>query len=248
MILTGYPQFETQDDLGVGDGISSIPEWHLIQPLSEPGDIGDLILDESVANVFHHLRSLSHAAQQLPLSTTKLHDLTCFVVHRLLPTHPDLSCSTSSSITGLMRYALILYMLIIHGTTYYPHTFVLNQALARFVEYHEQSELVSHAQCPLRVWLLTIGMVASVGTSHYPRLAGKARTIATSAHMRTWDEVFRQIKSILWFDTAPGESGFRPHWDAVTSRIHQHHLDIKPTTCWTAHPQNNDRSRAYLSP
>lgn len=212
MILTGFPQFETQDDLGVGDGICSISEWHLIQPLSGPVDIGDFILDGPVANIFYRLRNLSHTAQQLPLSTTKFHDLTCFVVHRLLPANSDLSCSTS---TGVMRYALILYMLIIHGTTYYPHTFVLNQALAQFVEFYEESELVSHTQCALQVWLLTIGMVTSIGTSHYPRLTGKARTTAASMRICTWDQVFKHVKSILWFDTAPGESGFRPHWDAI---------------------------------
>lgn len=212
MILTGFPQFETQDDLGAGDGISSISEWYLSQPLSGPVDIENLILDEPVANIFYRLRNLSHAAQQLPLSTTKFHDLTCFVVHRLLPACSDLSCSAS---TGVMRYALILYMLIIHGTTYYPHTLVLNQALAQFVKFYEQSELVFHTQCALQVWLLAIGMVASIGTSHYPRLAGKARTIAASMRMCTWDQVFIHVKSILWFDTVPGETGFRPHWDAI---------------------------------
>lgn len=216
MVLTGHSQFETQDDLGIGDGISSISEWHLIQPLSGSVDIEGFILDGPVANIFYRLRSLSHTAQQLPLSTTKVHDLTCFVVHRLLPVNSDLSCSTS---TGVMRYALILYMLIIHGTTYYPHTFALNQALAQFVEFYEQIELVSQTQCALKVWLLTIGMVASIGTSHYSRLAEKARTTAASMQMRTWEEVFRHVKSILWIDTSPGEPGFRPHWDAIFNTL-----------------------------
>lgn len=215
MILTGYAQFDTQDDLGVGDGISPISEWHLIQALSEPSDIGDFNVDEPVANILHRLRNLSLTAQKLPLSTTKLHDLACFVIHRLLPTKSDFSCSTPSSTTEVMRYALILYMLIIHGTTYYPHTLVLNQALARFVKHYEQSELVLYTQDALRVWLLAIGMVASIGTSHYPWLSGKARTTAALMQMRTWDEVFRHIKSVLWFCMAPGESGLRPHWDAI---------------------------------
>ncbi|KAG9604352.1 hypothetical protein KCU77_g4606, partial [Aureobasidium melanogenum] len=219
MILTGHAQFDTQDDLGVGDGISSISEWHLIQPLSGPGDIGDFILDEPVANILHRLRNLSLTAQQLPFSTTKLHDLACFVVHRLLPTNSDFLCSTSSSTTEVMRYALILYMLVIHGTTYYPHTFVLNQALAQFVKHYEQSELAFYTQIASRVWLLTIGMVASVGTSHYRWLSGKARTTASSMQMRTWDEVFRHVKSILWFGMAPGESGFRPHWDTIFNTL-----------------------------
>ncbi|KAG9846555.1 hypothetical protein KCU98_g6326, partial [Aureobasidium melanogenum] len=215
----GNIEFDTQDDLGVGDGISPISEWHLIQPLSGPGDIGDFTLDEPVANVFHRLRNLSLTAQQLPLSTTKLHDLACFVVHRLLPTNSDFLCSTSSSTTEVMRYALILYMLIIHGTTYYPHTFVLNQGLAQFVKHYEQSELVFYTQDALRVWLLAVGMVASIGTSHYRWLSGKARTTAASMQMRTWDEVFKHVKSILWFGMAPGESGFRPHWDAIFNTL-----------------------------
>ncbi|KAH0359164.1 hypothetical protein KCU65_g10102, partial [Aureobasidium melanogenum] len=219
MILTGYAQFDTQDDLGVGDGIPPIPEWHLVQPLSGSSGIGEFTLDEPVANIFHRLRDLSLAAQQLPLSTTKLHDLACFVVHRLLPTNSNFSYSTPSSTTEVTRYALILYMLIIHGTTYYPHTLVLNQALAQLVKYYEQSELVLYTQGSLRVWLLTIGMVASIGTSHYPWLSGKARATAVSMQMRTWDEVFRHVKSVLWFGMAPSEPGFRPHWDAIFNTL-----------------------------
>ncbi|KAG9688247.1 hypothetical protein KCU95_g13670, partial [Aureobasidium melanogenum] len=219
MILTGYAQFNTQDDLGVGDGISPIYEWHLIQPLREHSDTGDFNVDEPVANILHRLRHLSLTAQQLPLSTTKLHDLACFVVHRLLPTDSDFSCSMPSSNTEVMRYALVLHMLIIHGTTYYPHTLILSQALAQFVKHYEQSELVLYTQDALRVWLLAIGMVASIGTSHYPWLSGKARTTAASMQMRTWDKVFRHVKSVLWFGMAPGESAFRPHWDAIFNTL-----------------------------
>ncbi|KAH0284245.1 hypothetical protein KCU62_g8438, partial [Aureobasidium sp. EXF-3399] len=101
MLLTGGPQFETQDDYGTGRGIPSVPEWCLDPPIRrlDPSYFSDLMTDKAVWNVFIRLRNVFERAQVVPLSTTKLHDLTCFVLHRLLPANPDLTTLVGSPVT-----------------------------------------------------------------------------------------------------------------------------------------------------
>ncbi|THW81982.1 hypothetical protein D6D18_08560, partial [Aureobasidium pullulans] len=118
MLITGHPQFETQNDFGTGNGIPSIPEWHLdLSTYHEyPTALDGLLIDESVRNVFIRLHKVFERAQRIPISTTRLHDLTCYVIHRLLPTTSDLESLSSSPSTECMRYAVVLYMFITHGT------------------------------------------------------------------------------------------------------------------------------------
>ncbi|THY06335.1 hypothetical protein D6D01_09909 [Aureobasidium pullulans] len=217
MLITGHPQFETQNDLGTGDGIPSIPEWHLDLSTGNhhPLDLDDFLVDATVRNVFIRLHKVFERAQRTPISTTQLHDLTCYVIHRLLPTASNLQSLSSSPLTECMRYAIVLYMFITHGTTYYPHTFVLNRGLIQFKAHLEQLESSSQIHDSINVWLLTIGMVASTGTLHYQWYFERARIIATLLQLQSWDDVFIHIKSVLWLNTAQGEGAFRPHWDVV---------------------------------
>ncbi|THW15180.1 hypothetical protein D6D25_07194 [Aureobasidium pullulans] len=217
MLITGHPQFETQNDFGTGNGIPSIAEWHLdLSTYHEyPTALDDLLIDESVRNVFIRLHKVFERAQRTPISTTRLHDLTCYVIHRLLPTTSDLENLSSSPSTECMRYAVVLYMFITHGTTYYPHTFVLNRALVQFKIQLEQSESSPWLYDSFGIWLLAIGMVASTGTLRYQWFLERARTIATFLQLRSWDEVFVHIKGILWLETLQGEQSFRPHWDIL---------------------------------
>lgn len=217
MLITGHPQFETQNDFGTGNGIPSIPEWHLdLSTYHEyPTALDDLLIDKSVRNVFIRLHKVFERAQRTPISTTRLHDLTCYVIHRLLPTTSDLENLSSSPSTECMRYAVVLYMFITHGTTYYPHTFVLNRALVQFKIQLEQSESSPWLYDSFGIWLLAIGMVASTGTLRYQWFLERARTIATFLQLRSWDEVFVHIKGILWLETLQGEQSFRPHWDIL---------------------------------
>lgn len=219
MLVMGHPQFETQDDDGIGYGIPPIPEWQLEHGalLKQPDWLG-LDIDFAVWNVFFRLRTIFQRAQRTPLSTTRLHDLTCFVVHRLLSSAPaDTMHTQSSTCSECIRYGIILYMFITQGPTYFSHAVILDALVDRFMEHVDRlgsipRVLVIHGS--LDLWLLAIGMVASSGTAKYQWFAEKAQATFTSLHMGSWDEVLARIKSVLWLDTPRGESIFRPHWDA----------------------------------
>jgi hypothetical protein len=217
MLITGIPQFETQDDFGTERGIASIPQWYLEPPIrrSYPSSLKALMTDETVCNAFIRLRNVFERAQDVPLSTTQLHDLTCFVIHRLLPSASGSTITFASPLTECMCYGIILYMLIIHGTTYYPHTFMLDQVLTRFETQLELLETDFRAHDSLSVWLLTIGMAASIGTEHYHQLAGRARVVAASLELSGWNEVTTHIENVLWLKTSQDEQRFRPHWDNI---------------------------------
>jgi hypothetical protein len=217
VLITGNPQFETQDDFGSGRGISSIPQWYLDPHIYRPdsSNLEPLMTDENICNVFNRLRSIFEKARVAPLSTTELHDLTCFVIHRLLPSPSDLMATVVSPLTECIRYGIVLYMLVIHGTTYYPHTFILDRILRRFETQLTILDTQPQAHNSLSVWLLTIAMAASVGTNHYHWLSGRAKVIAASLHISGWYEVNIQVNNVLWLDTPQHEQLFRCHWDNI---------------------------------
>jgi hypothetical protein len=217
MLITGNPQFKTQDDFGTGDGIPAITQWY-VEPQTYQADsshLEALMVDENICDVFVRLRSIFEKAQSVPLSTTELHDLTCFVIHRLLPPASDPMIPSVSPLTECIRYGIILYMLIIHGTTYYPHTSILNQVLSRFETHLSTLETESQAYDSLSVWLVTIGMAASVGTEHYHRLLRRVRIVAASIQLSGWNTVVIHVKNVLWLGTPQHEQLFRYSWDNI---------------------------------
>jgi hypothetical protein len=220
MLVTGNPQFETQDDFGTERGIPSIPQWYLDPPIrrSDSSSLEALMIDETVWSVFIRLRNVFERAQDVPLSTTQLHDLTCFVIHRILPSASDSTISFASPLAECMRYGIILYMLVIHGTTYYPHTFMLEQILSQFETHLSTLETESLAHDSFSVWLVTIGMAASIGTEHYHQLLKRARMVAASLQLSGWHEVTTHIENVLWLKTSQDEQLFRPRWDNIQCR------------------------------
>lgn len=215
MLIMGYPQFDTQDDAGIGDGIPPIPEWQLDSTMHvDLFEIG-LDIDGEVRNVFLRLRSVFQLAQTIPFPTTRLHDLTCFVVHRLLLSTPDKT--PPSTITQCLRYSVILYMLIIHGPTYYSHAVILNTMVLRLIVHLQERDSISRDLDSLDVWLLGIGMVASVDTSHYDWFSKRAQSLIQSFPLADCDDALSHIKNTLWLDTIQGESLFRCHWNSAFS-------------------------------
>ncbi|KAJ5606007.1 hypothetical protein N7510_008788 [Penicillium lagena] len=214
MLIKGYPQFETQDDLGIGDGIPPVSEWQL--DLTTIGDnlpeLSSVISDPAVRNVFIHLRILFQRARRIPFTPSWLHDLTCFVVHRLLLSAPDTGKSQSTPTTECIRHAIILYMFITQGPTYYSHGVILNTLVTRFIKHLKQLELTPRIRDSLDVWLLAVGMVASFDTTHYDVLVGRARNLAAHLLLNNWKDALIYIKSVLWLETEEGEDMFRPHW------------------------------------
>lgn len=224
MLVIGHPQFDTQDDVGTGHGIPPIGEWQL-DPTVLDDDLSDVSnhdIDHAVRNVFIRLRSVFQRAQRVPLPTTRLHDLTCFVVHRLLLSAPDTAnAAESSPITECIRYAIIIYMFITQGPTYYSHAVILNTMVTRFAGHMKNLESIPREYGSLDVWLLAVGMVATTGTHHYQWLMGKAQDAAASLELGSWIDILGRIKSILWLETRHRDDVFRPHWDAILGTNNQ---------------------------
>lgn len=214
MLIMGHPQFDTQDDMGTGHGIPPTPEWQLsLNAIHEaPPELTYLDIDEDVKEVFVRLRSVFQRTRQIPFTSTQLHDLAGFIIHRLLPSAQDVA-NEPESLTECVRYATILYMFIMQGPTYFTHAVIFSQVLGRFVEHLQRRE--QEAQDPIDVWLLAVGMVASTGTPHYSWFKDTARATVERLHLSTWDDVSVQIKNMLWLETRQGEGIFRPHWDAI---------------------------------
>jgi hypothetical protein len=211
MLIMGHPQFATQDDLGAGDGIPPISEWQLdIEPDDDAASIG--IDDAAVANVYARLRNVLRRARRTPLPATQLHDLTSFVVHRLLLTAGP---GASTATTECLRYGMVLFMFVVQGPTYYSHDVMLNTMIGHLGESLRAFVGSGHGGA-LLVWLAAVGMAASVGTPHYYEFAEAARMARSSVQqLRGWADVCERLGEVLWLQRPDVEAVFRPHWDFV---------------------------------
>ncbi|OLN88055.1 hypothetical protein CCHL11_00219 [Colletotrichum chlorophyti] len=218
MIVTGHPQFDTQDDVGVGDGVPAPSEWQLESTAvhEQIPALTNFEVNNEVKNVFIRLRHIFHKAENIGLPPTRLHDLTCFVVHRLL------SSTSPTTIPQLLpteciRCAVMLYMFIIQGPTYYSHAFMLNTIVAQLMGHLKQidNSPACRTRGSLDVWTCAIGMVASGGTAHYQWFVERAQILVASLPLCSWYDVVGHLKSLLWLEASPSENIFRPHWDAI---------------------------------
>lgn len=231
MLVMGHPQFPTQDDFGMGDGIPLVPEWQL--DMSDDPYLAntlDLIDDAEVRNVFARLRNVFNRAHQLPLSSTRLHDLTCFVIHRLLATIPQYPPTSPSPTTESIRYTTILYMFLIHGPTYYSHDFIMGTIVSKLLT--TLIHLDSRFPVSIDVWFLAIGLAASSNTPNYQWFAERAQAIVHPLHIRSWDDVVMHVKTVLWLDTA--DAVLRPHWDGILRPVVTDITDLSDVTDITA--------------
>ncbi|KAL4935998.1 hypothetical protein BDV06DRAFT_217019 [Aspergillus oleicola] len=219
MIVMGQPQFPTQDDSGMGDGIPLVPEWQTDMTTMENDSYFlstlDLLDDVEVRDVLSRLRSTFEKANRIPLSSTRLHDLTCFVIHRLLLHRTDLEQYAPSPITESIRYATILYMFIIHGPTYYSHDVIMNNLIIRLISNLVRLYSIPRCYESIDIWILAIGLVASANTPQYQWFVDKSTHIASSLQTRSWVDISTHIKAIMWMETPQGGCVFRPHWDAL---------------------------------
>ncbi|KAJ5628080.1 hypothetical protein N7490_010308 [Penicillium lividum] len=216
MLIMGHPQFDTQDDVGLGDGIPCIPEWQL-DTAAIDGLFGfnNTDVDYDVWNVFIRLRSVLERSHLMPFSSTQLHDLTCYVIHRLLRPTPNTENTHPSPITESLRYAIIIYMLIVQGPTYYSHAVIMNTMVTRFVEFFRQLELAPRVYDSLDVWFISIGLLTTMGTSNYAWFVEKAQTVSAYLQLDDFNDALVQIKSVLWLETPRADENFRSHWDNI---------------------------------
>ncbi|KAJ5972388.1 uncharacterized protein N7479_002306 [Penicillium vulpinum] len=217
MLIMGHPQFQTQDDFGIGDGIPPIPEWQFDSHSLEDQlfDINTIEVDYDVKNVFTRLRSIFQRACNIPFPSTQLHDLTCFVIHRLLLSAPNTTIPSLSPMTESIRCGIILYMFIAQGPTYYSHAVILNTIVIRFMEHLEHLASAPRVYDSLDVWFAAVGMVASAGTAHHQWFVRRTGDIAAVLQLGNFSDILVHIKTVLWLEKPQSEDLFRSYWDTI---------------------------------
>jgi hypothetical protein len=225
LILTQSPQFSVQDHLCVGDGIAPISQWLSLPTTSRhqpsPG-LSELDLDSTISDVFLRLQHVFYVSQQQELSTTHLHDLTCFVLHKLLswsPSKSQLRSPNSIPTSQCIRYALALYMLIIHGPTYFSHAHLQSTLVINLKEHFEDlMPAFTIANANFGLWILSIGMVASQDAVTSGWFSANAVTLAYGLALHTWKDVRSCLEEVLWYNTQRGEGQFRKRWEEALSK------------------------------
>jgi hypothetical protein len=235
MLVIGSPQFGAQDDFGRGDGLCAIPQWtynfNQTNLNSEFIDLGDLGLDFTLQDIFARLRTIfGHSKKSTMtgpstiLSNTDLHDLTCFVLHRLLSLPPLASVDNQSAILSeCVRYGASIYMFVVHGPTYYSHAMILSSLLVQ-LKHHLEPLISSHDfQDSLLLWLLSVGMVASIGTSLSEWFQGQAEAVSAVFGIRSWEDVEVQLKKVLWLE-AKCQVLFQQIWEQIITSNASFHI------------------------
>lgn len=223
MIVTCAPQFPTHDGHGLGPGIAPIPQWHTAA--EDPAEllINGIDIDPAVMDIMTRLRR----TLRLDLTGTELHDLTCFVLHKLLllpsPAKPDANV-TAVAVSECLRYALSLFMLMTHGTTYYSHHNLASVLLLQLKTHLQQfAGSTAYAYSAAGIWILTVGMAASGGcgvaalaTDSHQWFVDQAYVAKSALGMRTWDDVLARLETVLWVNHSPlGADIFRQGWEEI---------------------------------
>ncbi|KAL7947013.1 hypothetical protein V8C42DRAFT_299530 [Trichoderma barbatum] len=221
MLVMEAPQFPIKDDSGHGDGIGAIPQWQLASTDAETQDasLDKLNITAAMSNILSRLRSIFHHSWHSSLTNTQLHDLTCFVVHKLLLLPPFMDANANanplqSTASECLRYATALYMLILHGTTYYSHVGLANAIILQLKCHLAALLRTDHIRDPLEIWAISVGMVATVGTGNHEWFTEQARVAAAALSLNSWEDVLTHLQSILWV-RVPQEELFGQIWEQV---------------------------------
>jgi hypothetical protein len=215
MIISDVPIFSAQAEFGADDGIPPIPQWfELSQDVYSALFVDELELDPAIHDVVWRLRNIFHSAQCFDLPTTDLHDLTCYVLHKLLAPRDD---SLVSATSECLRFALALYMLIIHGPTYFTHARLQRTMTLRLqAELRKALAALLFAHPSLAVWILSIGLVVSRDTPESHWFTEQARTAAVTLELLSWNQILNHLFEVLWFPSLHAETLVRLRWDMVS--------------------------------
>ncbi|KAF9693901.1 hypothetical protein EKO04_008538 [Ascochyta lentis] len=221
MIVMQSPQFPTQDDYGCGHGISPIPQWYKATNNIHSATTTTLdipLLDPEITDVLCRLHNLFDSSQYV-LTSTDLHDLTLFVVHRLLlwspqPQMNNFLCDLTAS--GIVRHALVLYLLMIQGPTYFSHARLqYATALKLQAQLEHTWYTMLHSYSSLAIWLLSVGMASSDGAVEAQWFAAQAQTAAEALNLQFWDDVVILLREMVWLDSRTAEPLFQRKWDNI---------------------------------
>jgi hypothetical protein len=182
-----------------------------------PTFLTKLHLDPEIGDIFFRLRSVFHVSWPQCLTTTDLHDLTIFVLHKLLTWSPKATQTDLCPVVAAsqcVRYAVAIYMLILQGPAYFSHAH-LQANLVSHLRHHLDSiltlPLLHHG--PLTLWMLSVGMVASHDTPEHYWFTSKAKTLVNTLHLHTWDDFVSCFGEVLWSRMQRAELLFQTRWE-----------------------------------
>lgn len=214
MIVTQYPQFATQDETGDGgDGICPISQWHEAAELCDDFDFS-ILLNPVIGDILRRLRSLFHNPEHFALSTPEFHDLICFALHRLLTS--EATGSVQKGLPESVRVAIALYLLNLHGPTYFSHAGLQYQLVQELMGYLDGSfaEIVS-THAVLATWLISVGLVATNDTPQNLWFRAKASESAQILGVYDWNGLLDYLRAVLWMPKDHTEQEFRRAWEPV---------------------------------
>ncbi|KAG0651509.1 hypothetical protein D0Z07_1534 [Hyphodiscus hymeniophilus] len=221
LLVTCLPQFEAQDDSGAGDGVSTIQEWQLELPLDQDAsflDLSGLGIDPVVERTLTRLRCIfGERSSKHPglMSTTDFHDLTCFILHRLLNLHPPTSVDPFSANTSeCLRFGITIHMLTAHGPTYYSHANFLRSLLLQFKHHLEHLDLLD-APDSFMLWSFSIAAVAAIGMNELHWFREQLSALFARLNLRYWEDFKTHLKKVLWLE-ARSEIWFQQLWEEIT--------------------------------
>lgn len=220
LIITCSPQFQIQDEVGLRGGISPISHWYTAPTVQhkEMFSVDGVELDPIITGIMVRVGSVLG----LELTGTELHDLTCFVLHKLLLL-PALAATdaTATAISECLRYAAALFMLLLHGTTYYSHH-ELTAALQMQLKGHLRQVLgTNYIYSAAGIWILSIGMAISndslsSSTEDIQWFTDQAYVAKSALGLHTWEDVLSCLEKVLWVRTWQHGAGLvRQGWDEV---------------------------------
>ena len=221
MVLMQQPQFNVQNDKTRGDAIAPIQEWIQIgegHPHELPPVLSGLELEPTISDIIMRLRGIFDISRTQPLSTTDLHDLTCFVLHQLLllPS-PPLQMTVADAQSACLRYAVALYMLVIHGPTYFTHAHLQSNLVSRLKGYmNEVLDYLYLHHGAIALWIVSVGLVASADTLDSPWFVDQAKALSKSLDLRAWPDIFVHLEMVLWYGgMRHAEIMFQQQWEMV---------------------------------
>lgn len=227
MLVTGQPQFPTQDDertTHAGDGIAPIEQWNSASDILAAGSqlsgsfgINSLVeFGPETASIYRHLSALlSPDCASTGLTSTEIHDLTCFAIHRLLsePTVRQADTVGPSAVAETVRYGMAIYMFILHGHAYYSHAEILYSLVSELHSHLEQWATTgsSFQDGTLTVWILSVGLVAAAATPEWDWFAQRAAAHHATA-LLSWADIFKSLRLVLWHNSSYHERTVELAW------------------------------------
>jgi len=221
MIVMQAPQFPTQDESGHGDGIAPTPLWQAVRCHPSTSSPYTFDLDSDINDILCRLRMLFHNHEQFPMCTTEFHDLICFVLHRLLEPNSASKLHenpAAQSTSECVRIATALYLLIVHGPTYFSHAglqYKLTTQLKTYTGNYMKLFVHGNSNGSLGLWILSIGMVATSGMTDYQWFTNQVADMAFMLGAQTWEDALSHLELVLWIPKQQIEDIFRHHWQIM---------------------------------